>query len=177
MSESFSHQPNDKRYSTGELVRRLLALAWQFRGDCLLSLALSVVVLLLGLAGLQWLGVVIDVIRHALDPATGAPVYPFGWRPPAEWTPLQIVTALSLGIVAQALLRAVLTYGYNMATARLTQGKIVPDLRDRLYARLQRLSFRFFEVNGSSSIFNRLTGDVQNSRLFVDGVILKGSIC
>jgi ATP-binding cassette subfamily B protein len=61
-----------------------------------------------------------------------------------------------------------------MATARLTQGKIVPDLRDRLYARLQRLSFRFFEVNGSSSIFNRLTGDVQNTRLFVDGVILQG---
>lgn len=174
MSESFSQQASDKRYSTGELVRRLLALAWQFRGDCLLSLALSVVVLLLGLAGLQWLGVVIDVIRHALDPATGAPVYPFGWRPPAEWTALRIVTALSLGIVAQALLRAVLTYGYNMATARLTQGKIVPDLRDRLYARLQRLSFRFFEVNGSSSIFNRLTGDVQNTRLFVDGVILQG---
>jgi ATP-binding cassette subfamily B protein len=174
MSESFSHQANDKRYSTGELARRLLALAWQFRGDCLLSLALSVVVLLLGLAGLQWLGVVIDVIRHALDPATGAPVYPFGWRPPTEWTALRIVTALSLGIVAQALLRAALTYGYNMATARLTQGKIVPDLRDRLYARLQRLSFRFFEVNGSSSIFNRLTGDVQNTRLFVDGVILQG---
>ncbi|HEX4646389.1 MAG TPA: hypothetical protein VH598_12365 [Verrucomicrobiae bacterium] len=121
MSESFSQPANDQRYSTGELVRRLLALAWQFRGDCLLSLVLSVVVLLLGLAGLQWLGVVIDVIRHALDPATGAPVYPFGWKPPAEWAPLRIVTALSLGIVAQALLRAVLTYGYNMATARLTQ--------------------------------------------------------
>ncbi|HEX4646388.1 MAG TPA: ABC transporter ATP-binding protein, partial [Verrucomicrobiae bacterium] len=50
----------------------------------------------------------------------------------------------------------------------------MPDLRDRLYARLQRLSFRFFEVNGSSSIFNRLTGDVKNTRLFVDGVILQG---
>src|SRR5208282_1100162 len=62
----------------------------------------------------------------------------------------------------------------NMATAFLTQGKIVPDLRDKLYAKLQRLSFRFFEVNGTSSIFNRLTGDVQNTRLFVDGVVLQG---
>src|SRR5262249_12323975 len=44
----------------------------------------------------------------------------------------------------------------------------------RLYAKLQQLSFRFFEVNGSSSIFNRLTGDVQNTRLFVDGVVLQG---
>ncbi len=174
MSGLISDPQNERRYATGELVRRLLAVAWQFRGDCLLSLGLSVLILLLGLAGLQWLGVVIDVIRHGLDPALGTPVYPFGWRPPPAWTPLRVVTALSLAIVAQALLRAVLTYSYNMATARLTQGKIVPDLRDRLYAKLQRLSFRFFEVNGSSSIFNRLTGDVQNTRLFVDGVFLQG---
>ncbi|MDB6112553.1 MAG: transporter related [Pedosphaera sp.] len=174
MPDAPNHQPNDRRYSTGELVRRLLALAWQFRGECLLSLILSVLVLLLGLAGLQMLGVVIDVIRHALDPASGAPVYPLGWIPPARWTPLNVVLALSLAIVAQALLRAVLTYAYNMATLRLTQVKIVPDMRDQLYAKLQRLSFRFFEVNGTSSIFNRLTGDVQNTRAFVDGVILQG---
>lgn len=164
----------EERYGTGELVRRLLALAWRFRTDCLLSVVLSLVLLLLGLVGLQLLGVAIDVIRHTLDPAQRAPVYPFHWVPPGKWTPLQIITTLSLAIVAQALLRAVLTYHYNMVTARLTQGKIVPELRDRLYDRLQRLSFRFFDVHGSSSIFNRVTGDVQNTRLFVDGVVLQG---
>ena len=164
----------EHRYSTGELVRRLLDLSWQFRTDCLLSVLLSLALLLLGLAGLQLLGVVIDVIRHALDPLQRAAVYPFGWRPPSAWTPLQVVTALSGAIVLQALLRAWLTYEYNMVTARLTQGKIVPGLRDRLYARLQLLSFRFFDVHGSSSIFNRVTGDVQNTRLFVDGVVLQG---
>ncbi len=174
MAELRSTPAGESRYSTGELLRRLLGLAWQFRADCLQSLGLSVAVLALSLAGLQLLGVVIDVIRHALDPSTRPPLYPFGWKPPLDWTPLNIVTALSLAIVAQALLRAVLTYQYNMATARLTQAKIVPDLRDRLYAKLQRLSFRFFETNGSSSIFNRVTGDVQNTRLFVDGVILQG---
>jgi ATP-binding cassette subfamily B protein len=174
MSQPAATTTGEHRYGTGELVRRLLALAWQFRGDCLLSVVLSIALLLLGLAGLQLLGVVIDVIRHALDPSQRAPVYPFGWSPPAVWTPLQIVTAMSLAIVAQALLRAVLTYQYNMVTAQLTQGKIVPDLRDRLYAKLQRLSFRFFDVHGSSSIFNRVTGDVQNTRLFVDGVVLQG---
>src|ERR1039457_5039237 len=69
MSESPSRKHHERRYATGELVRRLLGLAWQFRGDCLRSLALSVMLLLLGLVGLQLLGVVIDVIRHALDPA------------------------------------------------------------------------------------------------------------
>jgi ATP-binding cassette subfamily B protein len=164
----------ERRYATGELVRRLLGLAWQFRGDCLRSLAQSVMLLLLGLIGLQLLGVVIDVIRHALDPTQRAPVYPFGWSPPAGWTPLHTVTVMALAIVVQAMLRAVLTYHYNMTTARLTQGKIVPDLRDRVYDKLQRLSFRFFDVHGSSSIFNRVTGDVQNTRLFVDGVVLQG---
>jgi ATP-binding cassette subfamily B protein len=174
MSESPPSKHPERRYATGELVRRLLGLAWQFRGDCLRSLALSIMLLLLGLLGLQLLGVVIDVIRHALDPAQRAPLYPFGWRPPAGWTPLQTVTVMALAIVAQAMLRAVLTYHYNMTTARLTQGKIVPDLRDRVYDKLQRLSFRFFDVHGSSSIFNRVTGDVQNTRLFVDGVVLQG---
>lgn len=161
-------------YPAGELVRRLLAVAWHYRTDFLLSLSLSLLLLLMGLLGLQLLGVVIDVIRHALDPAQRAPVYPFGWHPPPDWPPLRIVTFLSLAIIAQALLRAVLTYAYNVTTARLMQGEIVPDLRDQLYARLQRLSFPFFDMHGSSSIFNRVTGDVQNVRLFVDGVLLQG---
>jgi ATP-binding cassette subfamily B protein len=174
MPETTSNRAHERRYETGELVRRLLGLAWQFRKDCVQALALGLALLLLALAGLQLLGIVVDVIRHALDPSQRAPAYPFGWTPPASWTPLQAVTVLSLAIVAQALLRAVLTYQYNMVTARLTQGKIVPDLRARLYAKLQRLSFRFFDAHGSSSIFNRVTGDVQNTRLFVDGVVLQG---
>src|ERR1051326_473424 len=174
MSDSIAQSANERRYTTGELVRRLLALAWQFRVDCVASLALSLMLLLLGLLGLQLLGVVVDVIRHALDPAQRAPVYPYGWTPPAHWKPLQIVTALSLAIIVQAVLRAALRYQYNMTTAILTQGKIVPNLRDRVYAKLQRLSFRFFDAHGSSSIFNRVTGDVQNTRLFVDGVVLQG---
>ncbi len=165
----------DERYPTGELVRRLLALAWRFRADCLWSLGLSVVLLLLGIAGLKLLGVVIDVIRYALNPSLPAPVYPFGWNPPAGWSALQVVTALALAIVAQAVLRAALTYAYNMITARLTQGEIVPELRAQLYAKLQRLSFSFFDAHGSNSIFNRVTGDVQNTRLFVDGVLLQGA--
>ena len=162
------------QYSTWVLVRRLLSLAWRFRGHCLWSLILSLVLLVLGIVGLQLLGTVIDVIRSALNPALPPPVYPLGWHPPMAWTPLRVVLALSLAIVAQAVLRAVLTYSYNMLTARLTQGEIVPELRAQLYAKLQRLSFSFFDAHGSNSIFNRVTGDVQNTRLFVDGVLLQG---
>ena len=166
--------PGENRYSTGMLVWRLLGLAWQFRANCIWSIVLSLLLLLLGIAGLQLLGLVIDVIRQALDPSLPPPAYPLGWHPPEGWTALRIVTALAAAIVAQALVRAVLTYAYNMVTARLMQGEIVPALRAQLYANLQRLSFRFFDVHGSNSIFNRVTGDVQNTRLFVDGVLLQG---
>jgi len=135
---------------------------------------LSLLLLLLGIAGLKWLGLAIDVIRFALDPKLPPPAYPFGWHPPTGWSALQIVTALALAIVGLAILRALLTYFYNMITARLSQGEIVPALRAQLYAKLQRLSFSFFDQHGSNSIFNRVTGDVQNTRLFVDGVLLQG---
>ena len=143
--------------------------------DCLSSLGLSLLLLLFSIAGLKWLGVVIDVIRFALDPALPPPTYPFGLNPPAAWPPLRIVAALAVAIVALAIFRAWLTYAYNMITARLTQGEIVPALRAEIYAKLQRLSFSFFDHHGSNSIFNRVTGDVQNTRLFVDGVLLQGT--
>jgi ATP-binding cassette subfamily B protein len=169
-----NHRHDDDQYSTGMLTRRLFALAWRFRANCIWSMVLSLFLLLLGIAGLQLLGLVIDVIRQALNPALPPPAYPLGWQPPHACTALHIVTVLALAIMAQALVRAALTYAYNMVTARLTQGEIVPALRAQLYAKLQRLSFTFFDVHGSNSIFNRVTGDVQNTRLFVDGVLLQG---
>ena len=170
-----SKSAGDEQYSSWILFRRLLALAWRFRADCLWSLGLSLVLLLFSIVGLKWLGVVIDVIRHALNPALPPPAYPFGLHPPAAWAPLQVVAALAAAIVVLAVARALLTYAYNMITARLTQGEIVPALRSELYAKLQRLSFSFFDAHGSNSIFNRVTGDVQNTRLFVDGVLLQGT--
>jgi len=164
----------NRDYTAAVLVRRLLGLAWRFRVDCLLSLILSLLLLLLGLLGLQLLGTIIDVIRHAADAANRPPQYPLGWTPPSGWTPVGVVTFLSAAIIGQAALRAWLTFVYNMVTARLTQAKIVPELRDRLYDKIQRLGFRFHDAHGASSLFNRVTGDVQNTRLFVDGVVLQG---
>src|ERR1019366_1395268 len=118
MSGSSPANFDDTRYATSRLVRRLCALAWQFRANCLWSLVLSVLLLLSGIAGLKWLGLAIDVIRFALDPSLPPPAYPFGWHPPAGWSALQIVAVLASAIVVLAILRAVLTYAYNMITAR-----------------------------------------------------------
>src|SRR5437762_8293143 len=113
-------ETTSRSQSAWQLVGRLLHLAWIFRGSFLLSLGLSAAVLAFGLAGLQLLGTVIDVIRHALDPAAGpAPHYPFGWTPPPHWTALRTVTVLSLGIIVQAVASAGLAFGSSTATARL----------------------------------------------------------
>ncbi len=79
-------------------------------------------------------------------------------------------------MLAMSLLRAVLNYVYGIAVARLIQQEIVVHLRSAVYDKLQRLSFRFFDANASGTIINRVTGDVQNVRLFVDGVIIQGVI-
>ncbi len=39
--------------------------------------------------------------------------------------------------------------------------------------KLQRLSFRFFDANQSGTIINRVTGDVQAVRMFIDGVLIQ----
>jgi ATP-binding cassette subfamily B protein len=129
--------------------------------------------LLLGIAGLKLLGVVIDVIRtRSTQRCRRRPIRSAGIR--RRVVGVADCHGAGVGDRGAGAVRAALTYAYNMITARLTQGEIVPTLRAQLYAKLQRLSFSFFDVHGSNSIFNRVTGDVQNTRLFVDGVLLQG---
>jgi ATP-binding cassette subfamily B protein len=49
----------------------------------------------------------------------------------------------------------------------------VVDLRARVYDKLQRLSFQFFDSNTTGSIMNRVTSDVQAVRSFIDGVMIQ----
>ena len=98
-SETLRNAADDGRYSSWNLIRRLSARAWRFRADCLWSLVLSLVLLLLSIAGLNCLGVVIDVIRQALDPALPRPVSPYGWQPPATWPAVRMMFLLSGRII------------------------------------------------------------------------------
>lgn len=162
--------------SSWGLVRRLLGLAWHYRAGCIRVVSLQVVLLSLGLAGLGLTGVGIDVVKASIVPGSAAPRWPFGLHPPAAWTPMETVAAVSAGILALALTRSWLNCAYSTAVARLVQGEIVTALRAQVYDRLQRLSFRFFDANASSSLINRVTRDVQATRLFIDGVLIQSLI-
>ena len=83
-----------------------------------------------------------------------------------------LVGGIALAILLLALVQSTLRYHTTLVVARLSQ-QIVVQLRSDVYDKLQRLSFRFFDANETSSIINRVAGDVQAMRLFVDGVIIE----
>ncbi len=159
--------------SNAALVRRLLGVAWTYRRGCLKVLFFQLLLLASNLGGLGLAGIGIDFIAHRVDPTRPSPHWPWGLVPPATWSPMTVVTVLAGGVLAVALLRALLDFNYQLALARLVQGEIVVDLRAAVYDKLQRLSFRFFDDHASGSIINRVTGDVQSLRSFVDLVLIQ----
>jgi ATP-binding cassette, subfamily B, bacterial len=159
--------------SNGYLIRRLLGLGWRYRTGCVIVLTQQIALVVLSLFQLGLTGLAIDYIRGRVDPtATAAPRWPLGLHPPANWTPLAVVGAIAAAIAVLALLHATLRYWGAIVLSDLVQ-RIVIRLRSEVYDKLQRLSFRFFDANQSGSIINRVAGDVQAVRQFVDGVILQ----
>ena len=164
--------------SSWRLVLRLLGLAWGYRTGVLVALGLQLVLLTLTLSGLGLLGLGIDVIGHAFDPVSPenpdgnkAPAWPLGFTPPGNWDATWLVGLVAAGIAGVALLRFACEAASAFWIASLVQN-IVISLRTAVYDKLQRLSFRFFDANESGSIINRVTGDVQSVRMFVDQVLV-----
>ena len=154
-------------------MRRLLALSWGYRRGCFKVLTFQFLLLAGTVAGLGLTGLGIDFIAHQVDPHRPAPRWPLDLSPPAHWSAMGVVVMLASGVWTLALIRAWLDFSYQVALAQLVQGEIVVQLRARVYDKLQRLSFRFFDDHASGSIINRVTSDVQNLRSFVDLVLIQ----
>jgi ATP-binding cassette subfamily B protein len=152
----------------------LFGLAWHYRGPWLGVIGIQLVLLTLGVSGLSLTGVGIDYIRHVLQD-TPVPRLLFGIPLPA-WEPMAVLALIAGGILLLAGLRSFLNYTYALRVNHLTQQEIVPWLRGRVYDKLQQLSFRFFDENSTGSIINRVTGDVQAVRMFLDQVLVQSVI-
>ena len=85
---------------------------------------------------------------------------------------MTVLVALAATILGLGLFHTGLRYWAAVSASRLAQSIIV-QLRAQVYDKLQRLSFRFFDANNSSSLINRVAGDVQAVRVFVDGVMVE----
>ncbi|MEI8310330.1 MAG: ABC transporter ATP-binding protein [Verrucomicrobiota bacterium] len=167
---------DESEESNWRVIRRLLALTWSYRAKCFQVLFYQVTLLALGLAGLGLTGVAIDFVRFKADSSASGPRWPFGIAPPATWTSTGVLAAIAGTLVAFATLRAILNYLNQASLNVLMQGRIVVDIRTQVYDKLQRLSFRFFDANATSSLINRVTGDVQSLRAFVDQVLVQSVI-
>lgn len=160
----------------GRVISRLLGLAWRYKWRCLVILSLQIFMLILGILGLAFAGMGVDIIRTEIESQSAPTKWPLGIHPPEGWHGLPLLAGLSGAIIGFALLRAFSNGLYGVTTARLVQGDIVVGLRGQLYEKMQRMDFRFFDSNASSSLINRITGDVQSVRMFVDAVLVPSII-
>src|SRR5690349_6937998 len=105
-------EPADHEHDGSRLLRRLFGLSFQYRRECAAVFGFQVVLLGLGLAGLGLSGLAIDVTRHAVDPRSHAPRWPFGLEPPSDWSVLAVLAGVGGLVLGMAALRAVLVYRY-----------------------------------------------------------------
>ena len=150
----------------------MLGLGWQYRWGCVRLLVLQSLLLFTALGALRLTGLGIDLIRWHVGASVKPPPMPLGLALPA-WAPLGQVAFIAGLILVLELVRGTLNYAYALSAGYLVHTRIVPDLRSRVYDKLQRLSFRFFDANATGSIINRVTSDVQSVRAFIDGVLIQ----
>jgi ATP-binding cassette subfamily B protein len=162
--------------TNGQLIVRLLRLSWRYRGGCIKVIALQLGLVAMQLSGLSLTGAGIDYVRFQLEPAAAPADWTMPLGLPAGMAAMPVLAVLATGILLFALVRGILDYTYNVQVAKLVQQRIVVQLRTDVYDKLQRLSFRFFDRNASGSIINRVTRDVQTTRMFIDGVLMQSIV-
>jgi ATP-binding cassette subfamily B protein len=137
-------------------------------------LGLQLILVVFTVAVFVLTGIAIDFIRHCADANVPAPSLPFFI--PKDSDNVATLWWLSGGIVVVALLRAALSFVFGLVSVRFMHGRIVVNLRAQVFAKLQQLSFRFFDSNASGSIINRVTSDAHSVRIFIEGVLLQLAI-
>ncbi len=158
--------------SNARIVMRLLKLGWNYKLPALGVIGLQCVLLAFALSGLGLTGLGIDVIRKGLDENAADPAFPFGLVPPGDWSAMKTVCVVAAAVLGVAAIRFYLDKTSRIAKAILVL-RIIVDLRAKVYDKMQRLSFSFFDANASGSIINRVTSDVQAVRMFIDGVLIE----
>jgi ABC-type multidrug transport system fused ATPase/permease subunit len=177
MSSSAFAPPSTQALVTHQSpLRRLLWLTWQYKDTCLIVLGLQVVLLALSLGGLSLVGLSVDLLRHGLDPSAPAAVWPLGWQPPSAWSSSRQLLLLGGVVMLLGTAHASCSYAHGVQSGKVQHLRLVPELRASVFQKLLRLSFSFYDRNGSASIINRVTSDVQAARSFVDGVMLQGGV-
>jgi ATP-binding cassette subfamily B protein len=172
-TSSSAQQLSQAERSGGRLVLWMLGLGIHYTWRCLLVLLLNLVVMGLSLAVLTVMGLNFDLIGHTLNPGHAqAPRWFLGLHPPADWSPLKVLIVVNAVLGGLALLRAIFRFAAALSQGHLIQ-VILSDLRKKIYDKLQRLSFRFFDANDTGTLINRGTSDASAIPTFIDFAIVQ----
>ena len=156
----------------GERVRALLRYTRGFRLPILLSFLLMALELILGFISPLVLAVTIDSV---LDTKPVNVAWYFSWFVPAVGG-VEVIRR-NLWIMAAAMLGMTILSGLvRFARARLNTRSgegTVRRLRDRLYAHIQRLPYRWHAAAQTGDVIQRATTDVDTIRRFLSGMLLE----
>jgi len=128
------------------IVWRLFSLLKKYWFWAAVSMLLLIATTLMALA-------VPDFIKIAIDTGVSA-------------SDKKILMTMGLAIIGVSILRGILTFGQSYLSEFIGQ-KIAYDLRNRLYDRIQRLSFAFHDTAQTGQLMSRATQDVEAVRIFV----------
>ncbi len=144
-------EEQDRPQVSRSLLLRVARTARPYWGPALLMLAL---ILLISLIGLIPPLLIRDFIDRAL--------------PQKDVTRLNW---LALGMIAVPLLSGLLGVGQRFLGARIGE-QLIADLRQALYAHMQRMSLRFFTHTKTGELMSRLNNDVVDSQRAVTGTFI-----
>jgi ATP-binding cassette subfamily B protein len=130
----------------GKAVWRSLRYLRRYRGETIGALVSLLVVSAANLAAPQ-------MVRLAIDGGIAAQ------RP-------RMILAAVLGLVGIAAVRGLFNFLQGYLAERASQG-VAFDLRDGLFAHIQRLSFSYYDQAQTGQLLTRLTNDVEQVRTFV----------
>jgi ATP-binding cassette subfamily B protein len=144
-------EEQDRPQISRSLLLRVARTARPYWGPALLMLAL---ILLISLIGLIPPLLIRDFIDRAL--------------PQKDVTRLNW---LALGMIAVPLTNGLLGVGQRFLGARIGE-QLIADLRQALYAHMQRMSLRFFTHTKTGELMSRLNNDVVDSQRAVTGTFI-----
>ncbi len=129
-----------------EAVRRALAYLGRYRREAVGAMVALLVVAAANLATPQLIRVAIDVGFTRAQPSA-------------------LASAVA-GLVALAFVRGLFTFLQGYLAERASQG-VAYDLRDALFAQIERLSFSYYDRAQTGQLVTRATNDVEQVRTFV----------
>lgn len=163
------------RWSLRAVLGRLWMIGWRHRWAAVPAMLATLGLQLATLGAFLFQGLAIDVLRAHTDAGAPSIPWPLGLQPGSDWSLAQTMAAVSAAVLVFSLLLLIARVAVRVTDEHFIQ-RVVIDVRNQLYAKLQRLSFAYFDRNDTGQIINRMTSDVQSMRSFVQGVMVRSVI-